>query len=400
MSLDLHKIAPQIGEMITRIKSGSRERQEHIKNALDKLCDKSVNVEKLKRKIEDSRTLAQWPIAGLVDELFNVFPAPPTPNNYTVLATDGSHIDVDRNKTAHCYMINIGTVKLCYGSDCAAELDSFPHLYSDENDLVICSQENKLKKENIQGTLLDAKRSVEECRVLAEMASGLPDGATALALMDGSLILFGLENYPKFVAEELLMNGFLKHLDRIRELNNKRKIVLGSYISFPRSAHVVNALKVAFCPHEKADCEQYCAENKGACEIISGVQDKDLFLKLLSPGERSALFINPSVIVDKHYGQHRVFFFYLRLEDEMARIEVPEWVARRGDLLELTHALVLDQCRRGQGYPVALSEAHEQAVVTGMDREEFWELVEETIEEEKMTADTSFKSRSKRTRWV
>ncbi len=46
-------------------------------------------------------------------------------------------------------------------------------------------------------------------------------------------------------------------------------------------------------------------------------------------------------------------------------MEVPEWVARRKDLLDLTHALVLDQCRRGQGYPVALSEAHEQAVVTG-----------------------------------
>ena len=70
------------------------------------------------------------------------------------------------------------------------------------------------------------------------------------------------------------------------------------------------------------------------------------------------------------------------------------------DLLELTHALVLDQCRRGQGYPVALSEAHEQAVVTGADREEFWGLVEESLVEEKMSTNTSIKSRSKRTRWI
>ena len=217
--------------------------------------------------------------------------------------------------------------------------------------------------------------------------------------MDGSLIMFGLENYPKFVTDELLRDGFLKHLDRIMGINNKRKVVLGSYISSPRSAHVVNALKVAFCPYDKADCERYCSENKGACEVISGVQDKDLFLNLLSPGERSALFTNPSVIVEKYYGQHKVFFFYLRLEDEIARVEVPEWVVRRKDI-DLAHALVLDQCRRRQGYPVALSEAHEQAVVTGADREEFWGLVEESMVEEKISTNTSFKSRSKRTRWV
>ena len=208
MTLDLHKIVPQIGDMVAKLKSGSRVRQEHIQNALDKLCDKSVNFEKLKRKIEDSRTMAQWPIAGLVEDLCSVFSDPPIPDEYIVLATDGSHIDVDRNKTAHCYLINIGAVRMCYGANCSAELANFPHLYSDESDLAICSQENKLKKESIQGSLLDAKRSVEECRVLAEMASGLPPGYTALALMDGSLILFGLENYPKFVTDGIIEKAF------------------------------------------------------------------------------------------------------------------------------------------------------------------------------------------------
>jgi hypothetical protein len=69
-------------------------------------------------------------------------------------------------------------------------------------------------------------------------------------------------------------------------------------------------------------------------------------------------------------------------------------------LLDLTHSLVLDQCRRGQGYPVALSEAHEKAVVTGADREEFWELVEESLVESKIPTYTSTKSQSKRTRWI
>jgi len=75
-------------------------------------------------------------------------------------------------------------------------------------------------------------------------------------------------------------------------------------------------------------------------------------------------------------------------------------VAKDESLLNLTHSLVLDQCRRGQGYPVALAEAHEQAVVTGVDRETFWQLVESSLVDEHLPTPTSAKSQSKRTRWV
>jgi NurA-like 5'-3' nuclease len=133
---------------------------------------------------------------------------------------------------------------------------------------------------------------------------------------------------------------------------------------------------------------------------VAGVQDRELFINLLGQGERSALFISQSSIVQKHYSVHQVYFFYLRVDDEIARVEIPRWVATDESLLNLTHALVLDQCRRGHGYPVALTEAHEQAVVTGADREQFWQLVESLMVEEKMPTPTSAKSFSKRTRWV
>ncbi|MBA7611438.1 hypothetical protein ES703_18662 [subsurface metagenome] len=132
---------------------------------------------------------------------------------------------------------------------------------------------------------------------------------------------------------------------------------------------------------------------------MAGVRDRELFLNLLSEGERSELFISPSKI-QKHYGYHQVYFFYLRVDDEVARVEIPRWVALNEDLLNLVHTLVLDQCRRGQGYPVALSEAHEQAVVTAADRENFWQLVDSSMVDEHMPTLTSAKSFSKRTRWV
>ena len=86
--------------------------------------------------------------------------------------------------------------------------------------------------------------------------------------------------------------------------------------------------------------------------------------------------------------------------DEVARVEIPQWTALNEDLLNLTHSLTLDQCHRGHGYPVALSESHEQAVVTGADRENFWQMIEASLVDEHLPCLSSAKSRSKRTRWV
>jgi NurA-like 5'-3' nuclease len=121
---------------------------------------------------------------------------------------------------------------------------------------------------------------------------------------------------------------------------------------------------------------------------------------MLEQGERSATFISQSSIVQKHYGRHQVYFFYIKVDEEIARVEIPQWVALDTNLLNLTHTLILDQCERGQGYPLALSEAHEKAVVTGADREEFWQMVNVSLIEEHLPILISAKSRSKRTRWV
>jgi hypothetical protein len=222
-----------------------------------------------------------------------------------------------------------------------------------------------------------------------------------LALLDGTLILWGLEAFPDFVTDALLINGMLKCLDAMKKLNKDRRLALSSYISYPRSTDVVNVLRVAVCPNDLPDCDKQCPPEHGRdCAGLNGVRDRDIFMNLLADGERSALFISPSKVVKEYYGDHKVYFFYLRVGDEIARVEIPQWTAENKELLNLTHTLLYDQCQRGQGYPVALSEAHEQAVVTGADRENFRELVESTLTEEHIASVTSGKSLSKRTRWV
>ena len=389
--------------MVARLKADGEEKQKHLNYALDVLRDKSIDLDHLKKKIEDSKGKTTWLVAGLVDGLDRHYKALSLPPEFTVIATDGSHIDVDRHRSTRCYLINLGSIILHYGAQPSATLDSFPSLYAGDEDLIIAPSGVKGREQVIEGALLGIKRSVEECRRLAELAVELPPGSSSLALLDGSLILWGLtsKDYPEFVTEALLDKGFLSHLDQMRKLNKDKRLAIASYISFPRSTDVVNVLRVVLCPHEAPDCDRYCPiGSKRDCDTVAGVQDRELFSNILGQGERSAVFISQSSIVQKHYGVHQVHFFYLRVDDEIARVEIPQWAATDDSLLNLVHTLVLDQCRRGQGYPVALSEAHEQAVVTGADRENFWQLVESSLAEEHLPSPGSAKSRSKRTRWV
>jgi GNAT superfamily N-acetyltransferase len=386
--------------MVGQLKAGGQERQAHLARALALMVDRSIDFETLKRKAAQSKTT--FLVAGLVQPLGSHTPPAALPADFSVIATDGSQIDVDRHQSARCYLINIGRIRLDYGANAGASLESLPKLCADAGDLVISSG---TREQAVEGALLNIKRSVDECRHLADMAVELPPSRTALAVIDGSLILWGLSSkeYPDFVVEELLDRGFIKCLDDMMALSRERQLALSSFISFPRSTDVVNVLRLALCPHETADCDKFCGEtNIGnrPCDAVSGVQDRDLFDHLLGTGERSALFTSQSKIVKENYGRHRVNFFYIKLEDEIARVEIPEWVAQDPDKLALTHALLLDQCRRGQGYPAALSEAHEQAVVTGADRRNFQQLLEISMADEHMPQTTSAKARSKNTRWV
>ena len=393
MPLDLAQVLAQIKGLAARLKEGEKEREEHLELALKMLS--SAEIEPLKRKIVASKTT--WLVAGLVHGLDEHYDAPPCPKEFTVLASDGSHIDVDRHSSLRCYLINIGSALLHYGENPDASLYSEPALFFGD-DLAIVDPAGR--EELIEGALLGVKRSVEECMMLAKLARDLPSARPTLALIDGSLILWGLQAFPEFVREALLDNGFLKALDSLKGLD----LALASYISFPRSTDVVNALRVALCPYDPADCDRYCSGKRPAggreCDGVAGIQDRDLFERLLGYGQRSPIFISGSRFVQKHYGQHEIHFFYLKLEEEVARLEIPRWVAEREELIDLVHALVLDQCRRGHGYPVALMEAHEKAVVTAADRERFWQLVELALAEDRLNIRSSGKRMSKRLRWV
>jgi hypothetical protein len=401
VSLDITKVAAQIGAMAEKLAQGDAGRRARLAAAATQLTT-DIDAAALREKVRRSKTgfLLAAPLGGLDER----HPAPPPPKTYSVVAADGSHIDLDRHHAAACSLVNIGEVRLDYGDGCGAALDSRPRLLSDECDLVIRDPASN-RETPLQGALLGIKRDVEEGEALVKLAAALPPERPALALADGTLIRWSLTtaNYEAYVLRELLDNGYLKCLSAFKELCDRRPLAVASYISQPGGEEVVNTLRLTLCPHDPANCDRFCGELKSGdrpCDPVSGVSDAALFEGFLSIGERSGIFESTSKVISQYYGEHRICFFYLKLEDEVARIELPIWLAADAGRVALVHSLVLEQVKKGNGYPVALAEAHEQAVVTGADREVFYEVIDAYMADRGLPTNVSAKSFSKKARWI
>lgn len=402
MALDLSRTAIQIDDMAAALKAGHADRGMQLRRA--QATARLFDPHAYAIKLSQPGTELNWVAPSVQERIDASYSPPQLPNDYCVVGVDGSHIDVSRHIPAHCYLINIGGMSLRYGGNPNAQVFSAPSLYAGEDELVIRDRFAPYREETISGALLDAKRAVEELRGLLDALRETPSDLPALGLIDGSLILFGMHRHPAFVVRHLVDEGYASLLDEIQRLASERALAVASYISLPRSAEVVNSLRVSACPYTIANCDKECgAVRRGErpCdEAVGGVLDRELFARLLGLGDRSAVFESNSSIVRDHYGGHGVSFFYVKTEEEIGRVEVPDWVAADEALLGLVHSLVVEQCRLGPGYPVALKEAHEQAVVTGSDRQYFVELVADALEQRGLPAYSSEKNISKMRRWI
>jgi hypothetical protein len=108
------------------------------------------------------------------------------------------------------------------------------------------------------------------------------------------------------------------------------------------------------------------------------LRDTVLWSGLLQPGQRGTVWQSSARILD-WYGSQRIYFCYVHVGTEIARLEFPSWVAEDSHLLEQALSLTLTQVQKGYGYPIALAEAHNQAVVRGGDRARFFALLEQHL---------------------
>jgi hypothetical protein len=379
MPLDLSLLHPQLRELGEHLAANRGEFAARLNTALT-VAERSSQDDRsgaLRERIADHPGRYTWLVGDPVDPI-NTRESPTAPPfNRVVLAVDGSQIEVERDAPVACYLLNIGEVSLRYGETPGARLRSIPTLQFGSEQLTIADPKRKTREQVVDGVTLGALRATAELEALVSVAEELPEDMPAVGLIDGTLVQWGFsgQGYPSFLRDRLL-GGYLRALDRLQALASHRPFAIASYISLPRATETVNALRLAVCPYPTPDCDKNCGSldpSNRPCDTVARVRDRDLFGSILEPGDRSGRFDSKSSVVVEDYGPHAVSFYYINAGSEVGRFELPEWSVPR---LDLVHSVVWSQVVLGQGYPVALAEAHEQAVVRVADRDLFWELVD------------------------
>jgi len=382
--LDLVKLAKQMQGMSQHLNAEAIASRKRLEVAQKLLQEAQTQQEELIDRKEIWRDRILFNSATPVEPL-NIHPQIKVPPYaQTIIATDGSQISPSHHEIAYCYLLNIGRVMLHYGQTKHPILDSIPEIFYKPEDLYI-SRQWGIKTEEWMGY----RRATSEAIILAELGcnclklNGNKLSAPTLAMVDGSLIYWFLDTLPT-EARDRILNPILQSWDLLRLAG----IPLLGYVSASRSGESISFLRFAACTYDEPDCISNCPNigfgattsyaDKAPCQVFEPLRDTTLWESILSPGERSPLWRSSLRILDL-YELHQIYFCYVHVGTEIARIEVPEWVAQDAEKFELALSLMLAQVHKGGGYPVALAEAHNQAVVKGGDRGRFFALLEQEM---------------------
>lgn len=297
-------------------------------------------------------------------------------SSYTVFSVDGSQIYPDRHQGTSCCLINVGSALLSYGNKHYTLFQSKPKIHiPDESNEV----ENPIELVNC----LRQELEFQEALALGQQLLATKTDEMLLCLFDGSLIFWHLEGKEQSV-KEAFITKYIQALDQFYQT----KIPIVGYISLPKSKELVNLIRLQlsqFNPHINKEYKK-----------VEHLVDTHIARFFLQPYERTLLFASNSGIVS-YYPQHlKPLFFYLNLDHEIVRIELPAWIAHDHDMLDTVTSIIIDQAHKGHGYPVCLAEAHEQAVVKGPDRDFFYHIIQKIGYHNKQRLHMSQKSLKKR----
>ncbi|MDX1520166.1 MAG: DNA double-strand break repair nuclease NurA, partial [Anaerolineae bacterium] len=358
MTLELHKVASQVRVMGQSLADQTAFRETALTTAQRLLEQVSSEFTALNERIAQAEKVQQkqrfdWVGAAPTTEaLAEAYPLPDCPDRLTVMASDGSQILPDQHAITLYYLINVGSIIYRHGSDQKPEVyQPQPVLrYSPED---ILDEQGRL----IASSEVTVRRDLAELEVLAELAARPSDDEPLIALMDGQITLRVID--LPFHQQEIYQNDYIDRLNALREAG----VLVGGYIDRPRSTFVLAlihlaALEVAQITEESLRHNQFRT-----------LTDLDLFT-FLGPGERSAIFATKAKGLDKYtYFEQNPHFFYLNVSNnafspQLARIEIPAWLASNPDAVDLLHAAIVRQARLTGGYPYVLARADELAIIS------------------------------------
>jgi hypothetical protein len=387
--LDLSSQVRQMGELLAQRRADEQRRLQLLDAMLAEYSNRWEELAELAETVQERVAVPTGPLDERV-------PADPRPVVYTAMASDGAEIDPDRHGgSGDFYLINVGRVRIPYGQpERDVELRSVSTLGYTDEDLYIVDPRDPRRQVPMRDRHLDALRTVAELRALADLAeteSGLAS-TPSVALVDGTLLFSVLEERPRDFLRNRFYTDFVHQLERLRRVG----IPVAAYASRSRGIDLIHLFR-AVCGSTPLVCDM--CHGAHACGL-RGLSDAQLIGRSLDRWERTGLFRVRSNVHDPFYGIHRVYFFLLATGDEIARVEIPEWVARDRTLLALLHSVLVDQCAKGFGYPAVLARADDRAVISLGDRGVLETLVQQELARHGVVARPSAKLSRKQVRTV
>ncbi len=257
------------------------------------------------------------------------FSCPASPQrHYALCGIDGSQIYPDRHEGFFEYLINIGMVDFVYAERSIALLETKPFL-------LLATEQNEF----VTADYVNAQRALCE---LQEAQEQVKKNAEKIIIFDGTLTFWQLQ--PPAIQKRFLPD----YRASFQDLQVQDSTYMG-YVSASQARDLVGYIALA-------------SKILGQEAAFDCLVDTDIAQFFLSPGKASQVFNSA--------------FIYLHGGDEIARVEVPGYIADNDERVARCIGIVFDQIVKGQGYPVALAQAHEQAVIKGPDREFFYTMLQ------------------------
>ncbi len=403
MTLEFEKIMPQVERMgralayLNQEQSTRAEKAWAIFETLDDLEAIWQRIEFVREKDAGFRGAAPPdPKHGIREPLNRAYPLPPLPGRATILAADGSQIYPNIHASALYYLINVSVFAYYHGDGNLPDTVSEPRLFYAESDI------RSPNAEVIANAAVNALRTVQELRILSSEAWKRIDRPhPLLAISDGPLLWFAGPGVPPEREAEYF--GFLRNfydLHANMQMKHGQSAGLVGYVDRPAKPHLVGLLYLMSLPEQ--------AIKRGVFDTFgdfSGLHDDRLMVRLLKPGERSALMVQQSPqnkIFRERDEKHEIAFFYLNVSRStpyhVVRVELPMWVAQNTEMVDHIHALLYDQCQMMWPYPYALTRADELAVIRASEHKQLEQLIEVELRRNAQDVEQSPKDSSKTSR--
>lgn len=375
--LELEKLSDEVEKMAQGAYQLRQESGEFLDDLLQKLTIHATAWAKIDHSLRvavNELGLKWYRSARPLDDrepLDAVVDAPAAPPQATLIASDGSQILPSRHGAYLYSVINIGAIVYHHGRGCAPDQTTFPVIdYPNGGD-----DEDSFVDD---GAIVNIRRDLAEIETLVELAQAYGgDDLPVLALLDQRLLYWPVGSGGNDEGKRVLQ-GWQAAMQRARDCS----CLLAGYIDRPGKRSVITMLQTLDINKPDFDRALLLTPPGGA-----SLTDVQLFRRLLKePGQRSKVFVDISQ-QNNEFGlndpDNEVCFFYLNSGApgrQLARVDIPLWVASDEALVDLVHSLVHNQCQIMGGYPYVLTRADELAVVGSRDRENLEMMIATAME--------------------